>query len=282
MADQRILASEYLIGANHPTLTDTLNRLTLIEHNTDGSHKYPQVLVTNHLSGLAMSHAADTDHDITIAAGKARDATDSVDMVLASAITKLFDAEWAVGSTNGGFAAGESLPASGTIHIWLIKRSDTGVVDVLANNHATTALSPTLPANYDYKRRIGSYRTNGSNNIINGDWWGTGLVRTFMYDSPILDYTTANCGTSASSLALSVPTGIVVKALMNIWATNGIYVSALVSTDMAASNSVAPLLNSGYRGDNCWAFTNTSSQIRRRSLSDEAQYMVTVGWEDSL
>lgn len=39
MADQRILASENLIGALHPTLTDTLNRLTLVEHNTDGTHK---------------------------------------------------------------------------------------------------------------------------------------------------------------------------------------------------------------------------------------------------
>lgn len=39
MADQRIQATENLIGANHPTLTDTLNRLTLVDHNTDGTHK---------------------------------------------------------------------------------------------------------------------------------------------------------------------------------------------------------------------------------------------------
>lgn len=38
MADQRIQATENMIGANHPTLTDTLNRLTLVEHNTDGTH----------------------------------------------------------------------------------------------------------------------------------------------------------------------------------------------------------------------------------------------------
>lgn len=39
MADQRVQATENMIGANHPTLTDTLNRLTLVEHNTDGTHK---------------------------------------------------------------------------------------------------------------------------------------------------------------------------------------------------------------------------------------------------
>ena len=39
MADQRIQATENMIGANHPSLTDTLNRLTEVEHNTDGTHK---------------------------------------------------------------------------------------------------------------------------------------------------------------------------------------------------------------------------------------------------
>jgi len=39
MSDQRIQATEYMVGANHPTMADTLNRLTLVGHNTDGSHK---------------------------------------------------------------------------------------------------------------------------------------------------------------------------------------------------------------------------------------------------
>jgi hypothetical protein len=75
-------------------------------------------LPTNHLSGLALSNAADTEHDLTIAVGKARDATDAVDMTLASALTKQGDAEWAVGTAAGGFAAGESMPATGTVHVW--------------------------------------------------------------------------------------------------------------------------------------------------------------------
>lgn len=39
-ADQRILYNEKMVGAGHPTLTDTLNRFSQVEHNTDGSHKY--------------------------------------------------------------------------------------------------------------------------------------------------------------------------------------------------------------------------------------------------
>jgi len=38
MPDQRALATEAAVGANHPTKTDTINRLTLIEHNNDGTH----------------------------------------------------------------------------------------------------------------------------------------------------------------------------------------------------------------------------------------------------
>jgi hypothetical protein len=249
-------------------------------------------LPLGYLSGLEISHAADTEHDITVAAGKARDATDAADMVLASAITKRFDAEFVVGSTNGGFAEGESLPASGTIHLWLIKRSDTGVVDVMANNHATTGLSPALPANYDYKRRIFSLRTDSSSNIINGDQWGTGVNRTWMYDTPILDVNTANPGTSAVTVALSTPGGIITKALTHAStvqvATAMTYFSSLGNNDMAPSLSAAPLYQGvcGHSGViPVVLLTNTASQIRFRcDVTNASNYIriVILGYEMSL
>lgn len=39
MADQRVQYNEVPVGANHPSKADTLNRLALIDHNTDGTHK---------------------------------------------------------------------------------------------------------------------------------------------------------------------------------------------------------------------------------------------------
>lgn len=39
MPDQRVQWTDELVGANHATKTDTVNRLALIEHNNDGSHK---------------------------------------------------------------------------------------------------------------------------------------------------------------------------------------------------------------------------------------------------
>lgn len=38
MTDLSIQYTEKMVGANHPTLSDTLNRLTLVEHNNDGTH----------------------------------------------------------------------------------------------------------------------------------------------------------------------------------------------------------------------------------------------------
>jgi hypothetical protein len=40
MADYRIQYTEHMVGAGHPSFPDTLNRLTLIEHNTDGTHTF--------------------------------------------------------------------------------------------------------------------------------------------------------------------------------------------------------------------------------------------------
>ncbi len=39
MADMRIQYTEEMVGANHPTKADSLNRLALVEHNSDGTHK---------------------------------------------------------------------------------------------------------------------------------------------------------------------------------------------------------------------------------------------------
>lgn len=40
MADQRILWTEEMVGAGHPSKSDTLNRLSLVSLNSDGTHKY--------------------------------------------------------------------------------------------------------------------------------------------------------------------------------------------------------------------------------------------------
>lgn len=117
-----------------------------------------------YISGLDCSiNATDPTNDIDIAAGEAasNDAafTSRVMMALAGAITKRLDATWAVGTNQGGLDGTESVagvPDNDTwYYIWLIMRSDTGVVDVLFSESPT---SPNMPASYDKKRLISVVR----------------------------------------------------------------------------------------------------------------------------
>lgn len=114
---------------------------------------------TGHLYGLTLANnGSDATNDIDIAAGSARDAADTDNMVLGSALTKRLDANWAVGTNQGGLDTG-SKANSTWYYVWLIKRADTGVVDVL---FSASASSPTMPANYTIKRLVGFFRTDGS------------------------------------------------------------------------------------------------------------------------
>lgn len=267
--------------SSYGTITGTWF-VAVLDIGAPTAYSVAAVLPMGWIYGLGLSHGTDTEHDITVAAGKARNDADTADMALASAMTKQADATWATGTDAGGMASGESLPASGTIHVWLIKNSGTGAVDVLINNHATSGLSPSLPSGYDIKRRIGSYRTDASNNILNGDWWGTGAVRTFLFDTPILDYSSAGSGTNAVTVGLNTPGGIVTKAILNnaVGAGGNLYLSSLNNADLAPSATVAPLVTGQY--GQATAFTNTSSQIRLRNIANTAAYIATIGWEDSL
>lgn len=103
-------------------------------------------------SATLSNNATDATNDIDIAAGSAASDSATPDlMVLGTALTKRLDATWAVGANQGGLDTGTV--ADGTYHVFLIKRSDTGVVDVL---FSASPSAPTMPANYDSKRRIGS------------------------------------------------------------------------------------------------------------------------------
>lgn len=119
-------------------------------------------LPPNYISGLRTSNDTDTAHDIAIAVGGCRDDGDAVNMSLTSIITKQIDAVWALGDDAGGLDTGTV--ASTTLYgVWLIRRSDTGVVDAL---FSTSFTSPTMPTNYNQKRLVGFVKTEGAANII--------------------------------------------------------------------------------------------------------------------
>lgn len=105
------------------------------------------------LQGLTYANnAGDATNDLDIAAGQCRDATNAHNLIL-SALTKRSDAIWVVGTNQGMLDTGAV--GDSDYYLWAIKRSDTGVCDVLCSLSST---APTMPANYDFKRLIGWFK----------------------------------------------------------------------------------------------------------------------------
>ena len=237
-----------------------------------------------YIAGLGLSNnATDAINDIDIAAGTCRDSTNAADITLAAALTKRLDAAWAVGTGNGGLDTGTI--ANTTYHIWLIKRSDTGVVDAL---FSTSATAPTMPASYDYKRRIGSIIRAGATIL--------GFLQDenrFWLNTPVQDAAATNPGTTAVTRTLTTPAGVKMIAVLSvsITAPGGssarAFLSSLDQPDVAASSSAfhlwAPVASTG-SASNVHVRTNVSSQIRTRvDASDAASniIIVTLGWIDT-
>lgn len=167
----------------------------------------------DHIAGLLPVHAADTDHDITIAAGEAQDKGRTVLLTLASAITKQGDASWAVGTNAGGMDTG-SITANAVYHWHLIRRPDTGVVDVLISLSLT---APTMPTNYTQRVYLFSTLTDASSNWRQGVWYNYGNSQIlFEWNTPSVDVDAGSFGTSPSAPLLSVPTGLEVDVRVSL------------------------------------------------------------------
>lgn len=120
-------------------------------------------LPRNYIAGLLTSNnVTDSDHDIDISVGECRDDANTENLVLSATLTKRIDASWSVGDGNGGLDTGV-VAANTQYGVWLIKRTDTDVVDAL---FSTSFTAPTMPANYDKKRLVGWVVTDSSSNII--------------------------------------------------------------------------------------------------------------------
>jgi hypothetical protein len=164
---------------------------------------------TGFIGGLICSNDTDTDHDILISVGSARDYGDAVTMTLGTAITKRIDATWAVGDDAGGLDSTDTVGGDTGYGVYLIRRSDTGVVDVMFSSDMTSAGSAlTLPTNYDQKRLIGWVLTDASANIItftqSGDYFRlTGDIIQLLNDSTITSNTYETLTVTAPPLCIA-------------------------------------------------------------------------------
>jgi len=168
------------------------------------------VIPHSSIQGLTYANnGSDATNDIDIAVGSAMDTTNTRMLVLGSALTKRLDAAWAVGTNQGGLDTGSI--ADTDYFIWLINRSDTDVTDVL---FSTSATSPTMPTNYNYKRLIGWFKRVSSAIVAFTTYEGPGGALEFKWKAPTLDVDLANTLDDTRRLdALKVPLAFSVESI---------------------------------------------------------------------
>jgi len=147
------------------------NRPTALDGKTDG--KIPMgdgtditmvspPLPKGYKYGFTLSLDTDTDHDIQVDAGVARDSSDSVNIV-GSAMTKQIDAAFAEGDDAGGMFTG-SVANSTTYYFFAIVKDSDSSVDYGFDTSSTAA---NIPSGYTKYLLLDTLLTDGSANLVN-------------------------------------------------------------------------------------------------------------------
>ena len=273
-------------GAGNVVQLDGSQRIPAVDGSLLTNIVHPSTAPRSYLAGLGLSKSAATT--IGIARGVARDNDDAggsaEDMELTSAYTKTM-ASWAVGTGNGGLDGGAAA-ADTWYYVFLIKRTDTDVVDVLISNSAT---SPTMPTDYDKSRRIGAFLTDGTPEILaftqNGD--------EFLFDVVMVDSTAATVGQADQTITLTKIPALDIEALLTVKAVHGVWVrpkSVTTGTVDDPEDTHTNMQVNVYQNDATHAAsldmrlrTNSSKEIIARSYTDggnSSVYCYTRGWID--
>ena len=244
--------------------------------------------------GLSLAIGTDTAHEFTISAGKCRDAADTKNCELSAAITdKDFDLDFAEGGSAGGMATSISLPTSGTVHFFIAEKdSAQGTFDIIGDTSVTMANGVT---GWTMRRRIGSRRTDGSDNFVATVQRGNIVELTLIST----DIAAANPGTDAVTAVLgSIPSGVVMEASLifsvrdaNLASVSGgAILTALTQTDVSPTTALYDLIPPGVTTANQTSgsiqktvFTDTSNSVRYHITTSDAGitvHIITHGWVD--
>lgn len=236
-------------------------------------------LSRGYIDGLLLSNNSDdANHDIDISSGICRGDGDDSDLHIETGLTKQLDATWEEGTGLGGLDTG-SIAASTWYHVWVIKRTDTGVVDVL---FSTSPTDPVMPENYNCKRRVGAILTDGSSNII--PFYQIG--NKFMWSTEVTDINGVAGVTPAALKTLTVPTGVVVQALVRIALSSATVSDQFYLYSPNATGTIENIVQAQVAGvvnttPYIGILTNTSAQVYQKATdSDVTCYAYTGGWID--
>lgn len=248
----------------------------------------------SYLGGLTTSRASATT--LSVSAGFCVDSTNLIGISLASAMTKSTAGAWASGNNSNGMGQGLTIANTTWYHVFAI--INTGVADIYFDTSVTAANKPTSTTAF---RRVGSFLTNGSAQIISFIQDGD----LFQWLAPVQDLNSNNptTGSAVTRTLASVPTGVNVSASLQVVVNNasGAFSATCYLSDLA-TNDVAPTASLFTDTSTALAATggvvtsagrinvrtNTSAQIRTRitatgGASDASLTFTlnTLGWIDA-
>jgi len=159
------------------------------------------VVLRNYIAGLRLQYTGATTFNVY--AGQAASDDNTVMMTRPGNLAKT-TAAWVAG--NGGSLDTGTIGVGNWYHVFLIQRLDTGNTDILISLSLT---SPTMPANYTKRRRIGTLLHNG------------GVLTSFLQDGDYFYWsvpfnTPTAIATTPTLRGVYVPTGVSVVAMLNV------------------------------------------------------------------
>lgn len=244
-----------------------------------------------YIDGLTLTRPSTTT--IGIAAGVARDSSNTYDLSLSSAWTKSTSA-WAAGTGNGSLDTG-AVGNNKWYHVYLISQALGASPDILLSLNPVSGGtgSPTMPTNYTLSRRIGSVRTNGSAQLLN--FVQDHDMFQWMDVQTDIDAVTVSNNTTTTHTLGYVPLGIRVCAIVCVAFTNSsqggddLWIGDINLTT-ANANATGPTRamfrapTAGSRNTNKnWVCTDNQARVysgNDASAGTSTVDISIIGWED--
>ena len=243
-----------------------------------------------YISGLTMSNDTDTDHDINVTPGVARNSVNTIELELLVEQTKQIDASFASGNDAGGLSSSLTVANNTWYHVFVF---DIAGVTEVGFDISLTAANLVADHSAETFRRIGSILTDGSANIIQFFQHAD----SFVWKIPVIDYQETNPGTSEVTTQITTPEDVVTEAVLNVTmnvnadpATDVTFaVFSTFQTGISVGSNIGVNYNTSGRtdgGQNTAVFnilTSTTRQVLSKLTNSTASIegvFGTLGWKD--
>jgi len=237
--------------------------------------------------GLVPSNDTDSDHDISISAGRVLDSDRLVSLYLSSEITKQIDAVFAEGDDAGGFYTNADPAADTFYYIYLIKKTSDSSIDVYIDVSDSAA---NIPSGYVEYRIVSKILTDNSSppNIVNfsaHEISGSGIKYSWLAQIADLSNQQTTTSQTAELVTVSAPPGCIYHGWSRLVneLNRGLILTHSTGTDGSASGVVLPQWTAtgiDHRYDKIDIIADSNSQIRMWNYNRPYVYLYAIGFTD--